>query len=959
MLTNFNQLSFSGLAALLLSALIVTTAAEVPETPLGSVLELQNIEFGSHPVDLEITVTYHDPKWGVFFASDNGGSVFIKPAETVDPVVVAGTLIRVTGEVRADSPGVIHDAECFVIEKEHSGMRPQSVTLGQFDEDVLSSRFIAFDATIEGLMFGDGWVYLNLADGKHLMNAYVLEIPIENPIRNLLAGSRIRISGALGQIKEDGDVQSILYVQNAEQIEILSAAPTPEATTIVDTKEKLAGLSPGDKVWVSGLAMDVEEDTHFFVQVEDVGIRVASGASRMIHNGEFVEVHGTVADRTSGVAVSASEVKSIRFSVLKKPPIKKIGDLSPADQYTRVRLRGTVVSNVAGGDVHTCEIDDGSGRHTARIILSETALQNLNLERASEIEIAGVLTYSAEGNATLITTSLGDVTIQSSRSDLAWKSEEIMAIAGGLGFAAAILAVWILMLRNRVAAKTRALSDVTARLRASYEASREAIAIVGADGTVKECNSKFKCFFGEKLVAGDTFDRLLNYLARRVRDKENFISERLRLVESDAEGTFEMCLPDPEERFFEVHTAPVVECGEQGCGRRWTFHDVTEKTHLEKGLVQAQKMEAVGRLAGGIAHDFNNLLTGISGNLAVARLNGDKPLIESESYLDAAESATRRAAEMIKQLLGFSRKSTLETEVGNVNHVILRLMKLLKHSFNPNIEFEADLADDIWGTKIDSIHIEQVFLNLCVNARDSLENSAGSIQITSANVTRGGEEFVSISVKDTGKGMPDSVRSRIFEPFFTTKEQGKGTGLGLAMSFGIVEQHEGLMECKSEEGVGTEVIVYLPKVDGSVPQEMREEFAPIRGMQAQGKRILIVDDERVVRAVGEGLLRHRGFEVVSAENGAEALGILEDGIPIDLVILDLTMPVMCGRETIKKIRSDFPGVPVIICSGYLVDLDAFAEEVGSRPDAFIAKPFEPDTMINAVSACISEVALAS
>ena len=624
-----------------------------------------------------------------------------------------------------------------------------------------------------------------------------------------------------------------------------------------------------------------------------------------------------------------------------------------------MRLGGTIITSIADGDAHKCEVDDGSGRYIARLILSETAFENLDLENAGGVEVAGVLTYSPEGEATLTTTSLRDVAVLTSRSDLAGKSEQIMAIASGLALAATFLAIWTFMLRNRVAAKTRALSDVTARLRASYEASREAIAIVGADGTVKECNSKFESFFGKQLVGGDTFDHLLEHIAGIVRDEENFNSQRSILVEPGAEGIFEMCLSGAEERCFEVHSAQVVESCDQGCARRWTFHDITEKMHLENGLVQAQKMEAVGRLAGGIAHDFNNLLTGISGNLAVARLNGEKPLNDSLGYLDAAESATRRAAEMIKQLLGFSRKSTLETEVGNVNHVILRLVRLLKHSFNPNIEFEADLEGEIWGVKIDSNHIEQVFLNLCVNARDSLDGSAGSIQITTANVTRGGEEFVSITVKDTGKGMSESVRSRIFEPFFTTKEQGKGTGLGLAMSFGIVEQHEGLMECKSVEGVGTEVTVYLPKAEGPVPQEMREEFTPIRGKQPQGQRILIVDDERVVRAVGEGLLKHRGFEVVSAENGAEALGILEDGIPIDLVILDLTMPVMCGRETLKKIRSDFPGIPVIICSGYLVDLDAFAEEVGSRPDAFVAKPFEPDTLINAVSACISEVALAS
>ncbi|MDB4673878.1 ATP-binding protein, partial [Verrucomicrobiales bacterium] len=707
-----------------------------------------------------------------------------------------------------------------------------------------------------------------------------------------------------------------------EHLEILTAAPEHEAETFIDTWQKLASRTPGDEIKVSGLAMDVGEYPRFYLLTKDKGIRIETGVSRMIHNGEFVEVRGTVTDVSNGISVDASEVKSIRFTNLEKPPISRVEDLSPADQYSRVHLGGTVISGVPGSDGHMWEIDDGSGRYTARLIMSESDYRNLDLESAIRVEVAGVLTYDAEGNATVSTMLQGDVNVQSRSSDFPVKSKEIVMIAGGLALAAGFLTFWTFMLRHRVAAKTRALTDVTERLRASYEASRGAIAIVGADGTVKEFNSKIQSFFGKQLVAGDTFDYLLDHLSRNVRDKDDFNKQRSTLTKAGIEGTFQMSLEDPDGRFFEVHSAPVVECCDQGGARRWAFHDITEKILLENGLVQAQKMEAVGRLAGGIAHDFNNLLTGISGNLAVARLKRGSHFDEIESCLDSAESATRRAAEMIKQLLGFSRKSTLETEVGNVNHVILRLVRLLKHSFNPKIEFEADLDAEIWAANIDSIHIEQVFLNLCVNARDSLGDSAGSILITSANVTLGGEEFVSISVTDTGKGMSESVRSRVFEPFFTTKEQGKGTGLGLAMSFGIVEQHEGLMECKSEEGVGTEVTVYLPRAEGSVRQEVRQEVAPIFDTQSHGERILLVDDERVVRAVGEGLLRHHGFQVISAENGAEALKILRNGTQIDGVILDLTMPVMCGKETIKKIRAEYPGIPVIICSGYLVDLDA-------------------------------------
>ncbi|MEM7384550.1 MAG: ATP-binding protein, partial [Verrucomicrobiota bacterium] len=353
-------------------------------------------------------------------------------------------------------------------------------------------------------------------------------------------------------------------------------------------------------------------------------------------------------------------------------------------------------------------------------------------------------------------------------------------------------------------------------------------------------------------------------------------------------------------------------------------------------------------------HDFNNLLTGITGNLEVAKLNRDQPLSESQAYIDSAESAARRAAELVKQLLGYSRKSTLQLTPGNINKVIVNLMELLRHSLDASIHFESELVETPWPVRMDSTHIEQVLMNLCVNARDALPETGGRITISTANENREDGEWVRITVEDNGKGIPESVKERIFEPFFTTKEQGKGTGLGLAMSFGIVEQHKGSMECKTEENQGTRFSIFLPRAES--PNEKRsrpEKTDPIS--RGDGSHILLTDDEAVVRAVGEGILRHHGYKVSVASNGQEALDFLAaTEAPVDLAILDLTMPQMTGKEALTRIRARHPEVPVMICSGYLVDLDAFAEEAGTRPDGFVSKPFEMENFLTSVQRCIQE-----
>jgi signal transduction histidine kinase len=267
---------------------------------------------------------------------------------------------------------------------------------------------------------------------------------------------------------------------------------------------------------------------------------------------------------------------------------------------------------------------------------------------------------------------------------------------------------------------------------------------------------------------------------------------------------------------------PVPDERGEVAGRVHLLADITERRQLEEQLRQAQKMEAVGRLAGGVAHDFNNLLTAIIGNLALLlrETGGDDARRE---WLLATEQAAWRASELTRQLLGFSRQAPLRLQPLDLGPCVRETLGLLRRAVDPRVEFEVRTAGDLWLVQADPGQMSQVVMNLCFNARDAMPGG-GRLVVEAANVVLGAAdapahpggrpgEFVRLSVCDTGSGIPPEVRSRIFDPFFTTKEQGRGTGLGLAVVFGIVQQHQAWIECRSAPGEGTSFDVYLPRHD--------------------------------------------------------------------------------------------------------------------------------------------------
>ena len=504
----------------------------------------------------------------------------------------------------------------------------------------------------------------------------------------------------------------------------------------------------------------------------------------------------------------------------------------------------------------------------------------------------------------------------------------------------------------RLRESQQTLEQLTAHLRATYESIIDGILIVEwPSGIVITANKRFAELFSLDpcAVQGKKCDELAEAI------KANFIEARSDVFRfryfqqhPDVSDQEEWEMSKPRLMTLSVYTAPVRASHGNVFARLWMFRDLSKQRLLEAELLQAQKMEAVGRLAGGVAHDFNNLLTSIMGNLSIAEMEF-KPGGDAGTYIGLARQAAKRASELVTQLLGFSRRSPLNLKKIDVNAIIREVEGLLKHTVDPRVIIRADLEASPWSVAVDTTQLQQVMMNMCVNAVDAMPKG-GHLSLITRNLSVSKEEvgqyaearvgdYVRISVGDDGNGMTAEVMNHMFEPFFTTKERGKGTGLGLAMSYGIIKQHGGWISCQSEIGRGTTFHIYLPRAGDAV--EAKPEAVVSGPVSGGHENILVVDDEAAVRTLILMVLRRYGYQLLAAGDGEEAVQMFtEKKGQIDLVFLDMTMPKLSGRDTFKKLREIDPAIKVVVSSGYPIDLDVFASEMGMPAQGFVQKPYE-------------------
>ena len=394
---------------------------------------------------------------------------------------------------------------------------------------------------------------------------------------------------------------------------------------------------------------------------------------------------------------------------------------------------------------------------------------------------------------------------------------------------------------------------------------------------------------------------------------------------------------------------------------RGITYDVTDRRGLEEHLRRAQKMEAIGQLAGGVAHDFNNLLMVIRGHVELL-LN--RPGVDTSvaRNAEAIQKASDRAAGITQQLLAFSRKQVLQTRIIEMRSVVKDIANLLRRLLGPMVEFRLQLTQEPMWVRADESQLEQVVLNLAINARDAMPNG-GTVTAIVDRVSadshfvrrRPGmpeKNYIRLRVIDTGTGMDAATQARIFEPFFTTKEFGKGTGLGLATVYGVVKQSDGWIWVDSKLGEGTTFEIFLPAVDepgdenGKAQRKSRQDGG--------SETILVVDDEEGVREVASQYLSSRGYRVLSAESGTQALEMAKaESGAIDVLVTDALMPGMSGPALAKQLRTERPTTKVLFISGYAEDT-SLLEDARERGEAFLQKPFALDSLVEKLHALLSK-----
>ncbi|GAA5103094.1 response regulator [Bartonella acomydis] len=484
-----------------------------------------------------------------------------------------------------------------------------------------------------------------------------------------------------------------------------------------------------------------------------------------------------------------------------------------------------------------------------------------------------------------------------------------------------------------------------------FDANPFAIAVVNQKGQLVHMNDAFSSLTG---CVGKTFLDLYNVISHRDRAQLERAFQKITTNKSYT-VSIETVLENNEERHLRLHLMPIKSYCDDPL-RDFVIISVMETTEqktLEDKMIQNQKMQAVGQLAGGIAHDFNNVLTAILMSCDLL-LNTHRSSDPAHADLMNIKNNANRAAALVQQLLAFSRKQTLRPEEVDFTEFLSDIRNLILPLLGNNIQLKIIHGRDLWSVEIDQASFQRVIMNLVINARDAMPNG-GIVTIATNNITKqqsaefdhvgfGIGEYVQLSVSDTGMGISSSIQEKMFEPFFTTKEVGKGTGLGLSMVYGIIKQTGGYIYCESREGEGAVFHIFLPRyipsTYGETSQQIKKDEEQDKNVDLTGSAtVLLVEDEDAVRMGGVRALQMRGYKVLEAASGAEAIAILEENNgAVDIIVSDVVMPEMDGPTLLKEARKNYPDIKFLFVSGYAKD--AFAKNLPQ--DAvfgFLSKPF--------------------
>jgi len=486
------------------------------------------------------------------------------------------------------------------------------------------------------------------------------------------------------------------------------------------------------------------------------------------------------------------------------------------------------------------------------------------------------------------------------------------------------------------------------------DTARDAILAYDMDGQIVYWNK------GAERLTGWSKDEILGEWAHECLydpDQEDKLQQchETMMDEGEWKGELRMRTADDDERIVESRWTLVRDAAGDPKQVLVINTDVTERKRLESQFLRSQRMESIGRLVGGIAHDLGNLLMPITLGVKVLRRRIEQTDDKIEKTLSMIQKSAERGANMVEQVLAFARGVEGERVALQVGAIVEEIEDITDETFPETIDVHTDVADDLPQVMGDATQIQQVLMNLCVNARDAMPDGgtlsidAGPVELTEDDAERNIDaepgSYVCVRVQDTGTGMPADVVDKVFEPFFSTKEEGEGTGLGLSTAYSIIQSHDGFIDVASQEGEGTTFWVYLP-VSEEGAERRSGTGEPTAAVSGNGERVLVVDDEEFILETTREALHDVGYRVLTAKGGDEALRQVENHEDVEVVITDLRMPNMDGFDLIRTLRARHPNLPIIAASGMADGRSENALQAGAH--TFLAKPFSEEELQGAL-----------
>ncbi len=928
-----------------------------------------------YPLQVTGVITHFTPPGKALFLQDGESAIYVS-LMSQSPAVKAGQRVEISGVTKPG--GVLPMISPVRISVQGDGVLPPAPFMsyhagmtGLFD-----CRRVEVQGVVQSTTYADGILNLDLVavDGR-----FWCTVPssAESQPRTNLVNAYVAIQGVcilnLDRLDAPADVQ--ITIQQESDIQIRESAPLNEfqilPTTIRDALGFIPPAQAHRRLKVRGVATLWRPGKELYVQDATGAIRVQSDQTNRVEIGDEVEVVGFRAIQENEAMLGSGDYRVVgKGKTVMAPllPANEILNITNRSRLVQVdaRLREDVPPSAAPELV----LEVGRDVFTAGLEPMETGQLAPSWRANSKLRVTGICVLRLDGYQEprafrLLARTPADIMVLESPP---WfTTQRIVALLLLLLVIVVASLVWIGALRRRVSDQTdlirRRLESEAAtqrRLALVWEASADGMRMTDGNGIVVQVNDAYCQMVQKTRVELEG----CGYLgAFQTENPDSLVAEYQdrfqRRIVSPRQET-EMILWNGQSKWFEL-TERFIEHTESSPLLLSQFRDVTrqkleeaEKARLQERLAQAEKTESIGRLAGGVAHDFNNMLQVILGNTALALEETPRgsPLHQA---MEEIHSSAQRSADLTRQLLTFARKQTVSPKILDLNETVASLLKMLQRLIGENIQLIWIPGNDLWPVKIDPAQVDQVLVNLCVNARDAIVET-GRISIKTAN-SRFDEarvrahpdcapgDYVVLTVTDDGGGMDEIALANLFEPFFTTKQIGKGTGLGLATVFGIVKQNRGFIEAHSRPGKGATFTISLPRSEAPVAAPAsRVQQAPLRGNET----VLLVEDEEQILSLARRILTQYGYHVLATPSPNAALQMArEHSEPIQLLITDVIMPEMNGKELRQRLALLKPGIRCLYISGYTADVIAQhgVLEAGTHS---LQKPFSVQTLTDKV-----------